>query len=95
MCYISFLAPEILNYEPLTVRSDMWSVGVLAYMLLSGCSPFAGDDKLQTFSNISQAKVDFPDESFVGVSEKAKDFVRALLVRNPRCVRIIHAYTSP
>ena len=82
------VAPEVLNYEPLTTNSDMWSAGVLSYMLLSGYSPFAGDDKMQTFSNITQAKVDFPDDYFQHVSSEARDFIRRLLVRNPRYVRM-------
>ena len=60
------------------------SVGVLTYMLLSGCSPFAGADKMETFSNITQARVDFPEELFQHSSQLAKDFIVKLLKRNPR-----------
>ena len=77
----------MLNYEPLTTSSDMWSVGVLGYMLLSGYSPFAGDDKMQTFSNITQAKLDFSDDAFQHVSNDARDFISRLLVRSPRYVQ--------
>ena len=81
-----FIAPEILNYEPLTTRSDMWSAGILTYMLLSGYSPYAGDDKMETFSNISHAQLDFPDDWFAHVSAQARDFISRLLVRAPRYV---------
>jgi serine/threonine kinase 17 len=59
-------------------------VGVLAYELLSGYSPFAGDNKQETFCNISQCCLSFPDELFDGVSSNAKDFIQATLVKDPR-----------
>lgn len=37
-----FVAPEIVNYEPLGLEADMWSIGVITYILLSGASPFLG-----------------------------------------------------
>lgn len=60
------------------------SVGVLAYVLLSGYSPFAGDNKQETFCNISHCCLSFPDELFGGVSSVAKDFIQSTLVKNPR-----------
>jgi serine/threonine protein kinase len=60
------------------------SVGVLAYVLLSGYSPFAGDTKQETFCNISQCCLSFPDELFGGVSSAAKDFIQSTLVKDPR-----------
>ena len=44
-----FVSPEVVNYEPITLRTDMWSVGVLAYVLLSGLSPFLGDNNQVTY----------------------------------------------
>lgn len=38
--YLPFTAPEILNEEPAFPQSDIWSLGVLTYVLLSGVSPF-------------------------------------------------------
>lgn len=81
-----FSAPEILNYEPISLATDMWSVGVLAYVLLSGYSPFAGDNKQQTYCNISQCDLTFPDELFEGVSQVARHFIQATLCTEPRLV---------
>jgi len=53
-----FLAPEILSYDPISLKTDVWSIGVLAYVLLSGFSPFSGDTKQHTFCNISQCKLE-------------------------------------
>ena len=61
----------------------MWSLGILAYVLLSGHSPFAGDTKQETFCNISQCNLDFPDDLFGSVSQTAKDFINATLVPEP------------
>lgn len=76
-----FVPPEVINYEPLTLTSDMWSVGVICYILLSGLSPFMGDDDNETFINITRSDYDFDDESFSNVSEAAKDFISHLLVK--------------
>ncbi|XP_013785970.2 death-associated protein kinase 2-like [Limulus polyphemus] len=79
-----FVAPEIVNFEPVTLATDMWSVGVITYNLLSGISPFLGDSKQETFSNISAVDYYFDDEYFSHVSELAKDFIAKLLVKDPR-----------
>lgn len=78
-----YVAPEILNYEPICLATDMWSIGCLTYVLLSGCSPFGGDDKVTTFSNITSTELEFPDD-FDGVSESALDFMRKLIVKEPK-----------
>jgi len=56
---------------------------VTAYALLTGFSPFGGDTDQETFCNISNADVDFPDELFEDVSAEAVDFIRKLLVKDP------------
>ncbi|XP_063601836.1 uncharacterized protein LOC134777975 [Penaeus indicus] len=78
-----YVAPEILQYEPISLATDMWSVGVLTYVLLTGHSPFGGDTKQETFLNISQGHVDFPEDLFEGVSQQGKDFISHLLVVDP------------
>ncbi|KAF3851422.1 hypothetical protein F7725_013194 [Dissostichus mawsoni] len=47
-----FVAPEVVNYEPLGLEADMWSVGVITYILLSGASPFLGDNKQETLAKV-------------------------------------------
>jgi serine/threonine protein kinase len=37
-----FVAPEVLAFEPIGLEADLWSIGVITYILLSGCSPFQG-----------------------------------------------------
>ncbi|XP_076221888.1 uncharacterized protein LOC116426899 isoform X2 [Nomia melanderi] len=78
-----YVAPEVLNYEPISLATDMWSVGVLLYVLLTGCSPFGGDTKQETFCNISRCRLDFPDDLFEDVSEDARDLMRKLMIKDP------------
>jgi len=76
-----FIPPEIINYEPISYSSDMWSVGVICYVLLSGLSPFMGDSDVETFANITRAEFDFDDDAFAAISDGAKGFITALLVK--------------
>ncbi|XP_055365646.1 death-associated protein kinase 2 isoform X2 [Betta splendens] len=85
-----FVAPEIVNYEPLGLEADMWSIGVITYILLSGASPFLGDSKQETLGNISAVSYDFDDELFSNTSEMAKSFIRQLLEKNTRKRMTIH-----
>ncbi|XP_059508852.1 myosin light chain kinase 2, skeletal/cardiac muscle-like isoform X2 [Stegostoma tigrinum] len=76
-----FLAPEIVNFEHVSFPTDMWSLGVITYMLLSGLSPFLGDSDAETLSNILTTNCNFDDEAFENISEEAKDFIANLLIR--------------
>ena len=49
-----FLAPEVVNYEDISTMTDMWAIGVVCYILLSGFSPFLGDMDSDTYSNITR-----------------------------------------
>ncbi|XP_039287324.1 LOW QUALITY PROTEIN: muscle M-line assembly protein unc-89 [Nilaparvata lugens] len=76
-----FIPPEIINYEPIGVESDMWSIGVICYVLLSGLSPFMGDNDAETFANITRADYDFDDEAFDAISPDVKHLISNLLVK--------------
>ncbi|XP_071327754.1 serine/threonine kinase 17a like [Trachinotus anak] len=79
-----YVAPEILNYEPISTATDMWSIGVLTYVMLTGASPFLANDKQEIFLNISLVNVDYSQDMFAGISSLAVDFIQSLLVKNPR-----------
>ncbi|XP_019613423.1 PREDICTED: serine/threonine-protein kinase 17A-like [Branchiostoma belcheri] len=78
-----YVAPEVLSFEPLSTATDMWSIGVLAYVMLTGHSPFLGDSKQETFLHISTLAYDFPEELFLDVSADAQDFIKSLLIKEP------------
>ncbi|XP_078113150.1 death-associated protein kinase 3 isoform X2 [Sander vitreus] len=79
-----FVAPEIVNYEQLGLEADMWSIGVITYILLSGASPFLGDTKQETLGNISGVNYEFDEELFSNTSELAKSFISQLLEKDTR-----------
>ncbi|XP_062564890.1 calcium/calmodulin-dependent protein kinase type II isoform X4 [Armigeres subalbatus] len=79
-----FVAPEVVNFEAISFATDMWSVGVIAYVLVSGLSPFAGEDDIQTMANITIGRYDFLDEAFDTVSEEAIDFINRCLVKEQK-----------
>lgn len=80
-----FVAPEVLQLKPISVAADMWGIGVITYVLLSGLSPFMGDDDFETLQNVSEGEYDFEDddEIFESISQEAKDFIEELLVLEP------------
>uniref|UniRef100_A0A8B9DB03 Myosin light chain kinase 2, skeletal/cardiac muscle n=1 Tax=Anser cygnoides TaxID=8845 RepID=A0A8B9DB03_ANSCY len=76
-----FLSPEVVNYEQVSYSTDMWSMGVITYMLLSGLSPFLGDNDTETLNNVLAANWYFDEEAFEGISDEAKDFVSNLIIK--------------
>ncbi|XP_077302252.1 uncharacterized protein LOC143922796 [Arctopsyche grandis] len=76
-----FIAPEVINFDPISKSSDMWSIGVICYVLLSGLSPFSGDTLNETYSNILQVSYDFEDAAFDNITSDAKEFIDNLLIR--------------
>ncbi len=79
-----YVAPEILAGTSYGVAVDMWSIGVIAYILLCGYPPFYNDNQAELFRTIRSGKFDFPPEDWDSISEDAKDLVRKLLVVDPR-----------
>jgi len=82
----SYIAPEIIqgiNQTCYDSGCDIWSVGVLTYVILSGYTPFWGNTQDQLFSRITKAVFDFPSPEWDVVSEQAKDFIKSLLTPDP------------
>uniref|UniRef100_A0A671M8T8 Myosin light chain kinase, smooth muscle n=1 Tax=Sinocyclocheilus anshuiensis TaxID=1608454 RepID=A0A671M8T8_9TELE len=79
-----FVAPEVINYEAISYPTDMWSIGVICYILVSGLSPFMGDNDNETLANVTSATWDFEDEAFDEISDQAKDFISSLLKKDMR-----------
>jgi serine/threonine protein kinase len=84
----SYVAPEIITSSegagPYDCQCDVWSLGVICYILLSGYSPFGdGGDERAMFRLIKSGIFEFHDEYWDPVSDNAKDFVSRLLTVNP------------
>jgi len=78
-----YVAPEILTAESYDKSVDMWSVGVIIYILLSGYPPFYADSAPALFKKIMDVKYDFDDSVWDDISDSAKDLIRNLLVKEP------------
>ena len=67
----------------------MWSLGVVTFILLSGISPFLGDDDQETTSYVQQGDFHFDHDDgkvFMNVTDEAKCFIEELIVPKPRFV---------
>ncbi|XP_029587003.1 triple functional domain protein-like [Salmo trutta] len=78
-----FSSPELVLGEPAALTSDLWSLGVVTYVLLSGASPFLDESVEETCLNICQLDFSFPHHYFKGVTQGAREFVCLLLRADP------------
>jgi len=78
-----FCAPEMLNFDPVLPGSDMWTIGVITYVLLSGISPFYYEDEDKVVSSVQNVKWQFDGNAFASISSEARDFIKKLFVRIP------------
>ncbi|XP_047137702.1 probable myosin light chain kinase DDB_G0271550 isoform X1 [Hydra vulgaris] len=84
-----FIAPEVISFNPITLKTDMWSIGVITYVLLSGISPFLGGNDNETFDNVTIGDYSYnvEDNIFDTISEEAKNLIDCCLQYKP-CRRI-------
>ena len=88
----SYIAPEVINVgyfrtqrDPYDCKCDIWSVGVITYILLSGKMPFHGKHFKETFGKIVKGQWAFVGDVWdTSVSPAAKDFIRKLLTMDPK-----------
>lgn len=80
----TYVAPEILKNIPHDQRVDLWSVGVVIFVLLVGYPPFLEDDQALLFDKIRMGDWTFEEEDWKHISNDAKDLIRKLLVVDPQ-----------
>uniref|UniRef100_A0A3B4Y9I6 Protein kinase domain-containing protein n=2 Tax=Seriola lalandi dorsalis TaxID=1841481 RepID=A0A3B4Y9I6_SERLL len=85
-----YYAPEVHRHDLVTTATDMWSVGVLTYVLLSGLNPFAAESTTKMIENISNCEYIFESEAFRDISLEAMDFVDRLLVKDRKLRMTAH-----
>ena len=78
-----YASAEVLNGEPAYPQSDIWQVGVLAYVLLSGVSPFRGNDANETRQNITFCRYRF-EYLYKELTQEATRFLMLVFKRSPR-----------
>lgn len=86
-----YIAPEVLR-KKYDRSCDLWSVGVIAYILLAGYPPFDGADNAEVYDAVRRGTYRFPSEEWSVASGEARDFVRRLLsedVRHRRPRRVL------
>ena len=79
-----YVAPEILQHKKYGVACDMWSIGVIAYILLGGYPPFNEKTQKALFTKIKSGKYEFHEAYWKNVSKEAQDFISKLLVVDSR-----------
>jgi calcium-dependent protein kinase len=79
----SYVAPEVLNGE-YDESADMWSLGVILYILLSGEPPFHGDSPSQTMRKVREGEYDMDQNTWRFVSESGKKLVLGLMEMDPK-----------
>ena len=78
-----YVAPEVLKRKS-GPESDVWSIGVITYILLCGRRPFWDKTEDGIFKEVLRNKPDFNRKPWPTISNSAKDFVKKLLVKDPR-----------
>lgn len=78
-----YVAPEVLR-KFYGQECDVWSAGVIIYILLSGVPPFWDETEQGIFDQVLKGDLDFVSEPWPSISESAKDLVKRMLVRDPK-----------
>lgn len=79
-----YVAPEVLRKRGYGPEVDLWSIGVISYILLCGYPPFYDSNNAVLFRQIMSGRFEFDRPWWDNVSEEAKDFIRNLLVLDPQ-----------
>ncbi|KIM54948.1 hypothetical protein SCLCIDRAFT_1221562 [Scleroderma citrinum Foug A] len=78
-----YVAPEVLNHWGHGKAVDIWSTGIITYVLLCGYTPFRSDDPKEIIKETTEAKFDFHEAYWSKVSDEAKAFIKLLLNPDP------------
>ncbi|CAJ2657214.1 unnamed protein product [Trifolium pratense] len=80
---IDYVSPEALSQGRITTKSDMWSLGVILYILLSGYPPFIAQNNRQKQQMILNGNFSFYEKTWKGISQSAKNLISSLLTVDP------------
>uniref|UniRef100_A0A1B6C8G6 Protein kinase domain-containing protein n=1 Tax=Clastoptera arizonana TaxID=38151 RepID=A0A1B6C8G6_9HEMI len=83
-----YVAPEVLAQKPYGKAVDVWSIGVISYILLCGYPPFYDENDANLFAQILKGEYEFDSPYWDDISDSAKDFIKHLM-----CVDVEKRYT--
>ncbi|CAK8690153.1 unnamed protein product [Clavelina lepadiformis] len=78
-----YVAPEVLKQKPYGKEVDVWSIGVIAYILLCGYPPFYDENDQKLFEQIMKAEFEFDSPYWDDISQSAKSFISRLMEKQP------------
>jgi len=78
-----YVGPEVLSKRKYGTKCDMWSMGVIVYILLGGYPPFYADNERELFRLTRTGEFEFHKEYWGHVSDGAKSLISSLLLTNP------------
>lgn len=81
--YVRYVAPEILNKKAYDSKCDLWSLGVIMFILLTGEQPFKGSFD-EIVNGIKHNDITFTEEQNKYISQSAQDLILHLLIKSPR-----------
>jgi len=74
-----YVAPEVLAQKPYGKEVDVWSIGVISYILLCGYPPFYDENDANLFAQILKGEFEFDSPYWDDISHEAKEFIRKLM----------------
>ena len=81
---LTYCAPEIILDEPYNKEVDMWSLGVMTYLMISGRLPFNAEDENKIARQIAFSEPDFNSDCWKKVSKECINFIKRLLEKDPK-----------
>ena len=78
-----YIAPEVF-LQRYHMSVDIWSTGVVLYIMLSGKVPFPGRTETEIIQNVMKGEYHFNHAAFDGVSEQCKDLIRKCMVKDAK-----------
>ena len=81
---LTYCAPEIILDEPYNKEVDMWSLGVMTYLMISGRLPFNAEDENKIARLIAFGEPDFNSDCWKKVSKECINFIKRLLEKDPK-----------